>query len=567
MKPTQWLALTVLLLVSASLQAQIDLNLEPDNENLRRNIEIHIGEVEGRSARELRRTASYVREQARQALRALGYYNARISTEVDPEGPRLQVNINAGEPVRFSDVRVRIEGPGEDFAGFELPEARIPNEGERLDHSRYEDLKSLIRNRAQIYGFFNGQFTQQRLRIDPEAGTAEVDLVFRTGERFTLGEVTFSDDVVFDDELLQRFVEFEPGTPYESRLVAELNQNLRISGYFEQILVNAAPDRAVDGRIPVHVQLTERKPNSIGVGAGFSTDVGPRARLTWTEHWINEKGHQRGAETELSAPRQTLGAWYEIPLDPPMTDSLRFTTGYQREEIEDVESRLFTLGAEYRHRTSNNWQQVISVDWQDERYEVGDESGHSRLLLPGLSLDKLQTDDSIDPSEGYRLQLQSRVASQALLSSVDVVQIIVSARGLTTLADRHRLLARAQVGAIATNEFEDVPPSLRFFAGGDQSVRGYGYRSLGPTDAEGNNLGGRYLLESSIEYQYELVENWRVATFVDHGNAVENFNDSLKTGIGAGVRWVSPVGPLRLDVAHGLNDRAWRIHFSMGLEI
>lgn len=567
MKAFQRFSVAFLLLASAAVQAQLELNLEPEKETLRRNIEIHIGKIEQRDARGLRRMSSYVRDQARQALRAMGYYNPQISTEIISEGPRLRLNIKTGEPVRFNDVAVQIKGPGKDFAAFKIPPDRIPKKGERLDHSRYEALKSFLKSRAQIYGYFDSRFSRQKLQVNPAEGTAEVDLVFHTGERFTLGNVIFPDEVPFTDELLQRFVPFEPGTPYQSRLVADLNQNLRSSGYFEQILVNAAPQRAVDGRIPVTVQLTEREPHTVGIGAGFSTDVGPRATLTWTQRWLNEHGHRRGAEAEISAPRQVLGAWYEIPLAPPMTDSLRFTTGYQHEDIEDVDSRLLSLGTEWRHRTSGNWQQVVSLEWQDERFKIGNESDHSRLLMPGLSLDKLAADDNIDPSRGYRLQFATKAASRSLLSSVDVAQVVVAARGLTTLAQSHRLLARVRAGVVATDSFDEVPPSLRFFAGGDQSIRGHGYRSLGPTDGEGDNLGGRYLLETSFEYQYAILERWRLATFIDHGNAIDNLNDDLVTGIGVGIRWVSPVGPLRLDIAKSLDENDLRIHFSMGPEL
>src|SRR5690606_4407632 len=142
------------------------------------------------------------------------------------------------------------------------------------------------------------------------------------------------------------------------------------------------------------------------------------------------------------------------------------------------------------------------------------------------------------------------------------------ARGLITLGDNHRLLGRTQVGAIATNSYGRIPPSLRFFAGGDQSVRGYGYQSLSPRDEYGNRVGGRYLLAQSAEYQYSLSEKWRVATFVDRGKAADKLNEAMKVGAGVGIRWVSPIGPLRLDWAQALDDeREWRIHFSMGPEL
>ncbi|MDX1801287.1 MAG: BamA/TamA family outer membrane protein, partial [Marinobacter sp.] len=292
---------------------------------------------------------------------------------------------------------------------------------------------------------------------------------------------------------------------------------------------------------------------------------------TWTEHWINPMGHRRGAETELAAPRQSVSAWYEIPLDPPMTDSIRMTAGYQREDIEDVKSDRLTVGEQWQHALDDGWQRILSLRLEQERYQLGSKnSDSSRLLLPGVGYSKLSADSPLDPSRGYRLQLDLTGAHRALLSDADVAQVKALARGLITVADNHRFLGRLQVGAIATNQFAKVPPSLRFFAGGDQSVRGYGYQTLSPEDSDGVAIGGRYLVVGSVEYQYSLSQKWRLATFVDEGNAINALSDPLATGVGVGIRWITPVGPLRLDIAKGLNDNlggSWRLHFSMGPEL
>jgi translocation and assembly module TamA len=141
-------------------------------------------------------------------------------------------------------------------------------------------------------------------------------------------------------------------------------------------------------------------------------------------------------------------------------------------------------------------------------------------------------------------------------------------KGLTTVFDKHRLLGRVQVGGSATNGYKSVPPSLRFFAGGDQSVRGYDYQSLSPENSNGDRIGGRYMVAGSVEYQYAVAEKWRVATFIDQGNSFNTLElPNLKTGVGLGVRWVSPVGPIRLDLAHAVEDGGFRLHFSMGPEL
>jgi hypothetical protein len=200
-------------------------------------------------------------------------------------------------------------------------------------------------------------------------------------------------------------------------------------------------------------------------------------------------------------------------------------------------------------------ERVISLKYQREEYRLGDDSGMSNLVMPGISYSYLRSDNRIDPHHGYHLQFDSKVAKEGLGSDTNLLYGTAMIKGLTTLWDNHRFLARAQVGGSATNGYKSVPPSLRFFAGGDQSVRGYDYQTLSPENDQGDRIGGRYMVALSAEYQYSIAEKWRIATFIDQGNSFNTLEmPSLKTGVGVGMRWVSPVGPIRLDLAH-----AWKI--------
>ena len=556
---------------------QVEVNVEGDYPQLQDNAEAFLGEVEGRSAGSLRRYASTAEAQVEEALRALGYYSPMIQWEVveqpgDDEIPaRLVLTVQPGEPIRVRSRQVSIEGPASrdsDFVGT-LPEK--PSEGDVLNHGQYSTLRQTIQNRATRLGYFDGEFTTRRLEVNPEQHTADISLVFRSGVRYRLGEVSFKEGHGFEEQLLEQFVRFEPGEIYHADKVARLSGDLSNSGYFSGVDIDASPGKAEDGVIPVSVDLTTRPPRSVAAGVGFSTDVGPRFSGNWREHWINPMGHRRGAQTELSAPRQNVGAWYELPLDPPMTDSIRLSAGYQREDIEDVESELLTLGQQWKHQLDNGWLQVASIRWEGGRFRIGDDDPEqSSLLLPGLGYSKLQADSPLDPSRGYRIQFDVTGSHRAVISDVDILHANVLVKGLYTLADNHRFLSRFQFGGVATNRFSDVPPSLRFFAGGDQTVRGYGYETLSPRNSEDVAIGGRYLMVGSVEYQYEFTENWRVAAFVDEGNAMDDLSDPLATGAGVGIRWISPVGPLRLDVAKGLDPEfggEWRVHFSMGPEL
>ncbi|MBD8569432.1 outer membrane protein assembly factor [Pseudomonas syringae] len=564
--------LVMSLSAAALADARLDVQITPANPDLKANIEGYVGELGERNAQALRNFSLGAEQQAEKAAQALGYYQAQIDSEIqDGENPRLVIKVLPGEPIRLRNVVVRVEGPAASLKAFKVPQSDALKTGAVLNHGHYEDAKRLIQNQASRYGFFSGRFTSQRLSIDPRAGVADIELVYGSGPRYSLGKVMFSGDSPFDEDLLKRMVPFKENTPYDSQLIAELNQAMQASGYFEGVRVDAAPTAAVGQVIPVTVQLETRKPRTMGLGLGFSTDVGPRGRANWTRHWANAQGHSYGFESEISAPRQNVGLWYDVPLDPPLTDKLRFAGGYQYEEIAGTDSlsKLLTVGPEWHSKLPSGWERVISLKWQREEYRLGDDSGLSTLLMPGISYSYLRSDDRIDPHKGYRLQFDAQVAKEGLGSDANLIRGNVLLKGLTTVAQNHRFLGRVQFGGNFTDGYTSIPPSLRFFAGGDQSVRGYDYQTLSPTNSDGDRIGGRYMVAGSVEYQYSIAEKWRLATFVDQGNSFNNLDlPSLKTGVGFGVRWVSPVGPLRLDLAHPLDDDGGvRLHFSMGPEL
>ena len=364
----------------------------------------------------------------------------------------------------------------------------------------------------------------------------------------------FEGDAPFDDDLLSRMVPFKADTPYDSELIAELSQALQSSGYFEGVRVDANRPAPVSSAFPSPL-LTTRKPRTFGLGLGYSTDVGPRIRLNWTRHWVNPQGHSYGAETELSAPRQNVGLWYDIPLDPPLTDKLRFVGGYQYEEVAgtDTLSRLLKVGPEWHSRLPSGWLRVLSLKWQHEEYRLGDDSGLSTLLMPGVAYSYLRSDSRIDPSQGYRLQFEVAAAKDGVFSDADLIHANVLLRGLTTLGQRHRFLGRVQLGGNWTDEYVNVPPSLfrRW-----RPERAWLRLSEPVADQLRWRQDRRSLsVRCQREYQYSIAEKWRIATFVDQGNAFNSLEiPTLKSAVGVGVRWVSPVRPIRVDLAHPLDS-------------
>jgi translocation and assembly module TamA len=227
--------------------------------------------------------------------------------------------------------------------------------------------------------------------------------------------------------------------------------------------------------------------------------------------------------------------------------------------------RAVTVGRS--HRRGRYWAETNYVEATIEDFEVGDQEGTSQLLLFGTSWSRSSNIDQPRPRLGYSFSLDLRGAAEALLSDNDLVQAIARGRQILPLGGPFRLLGRVQAGWTWLSEFEDLPPSVRFFAGGDNSVRGYGYEELGPEE-DGEVVGGKRLLTGSLEIDALIRPNWSVAAFVDSGSAFDDKPD-FSTGVGLGLRWYSPLGPLRFDIAHPLDDpdHDFRIHISLGPDL
>lgn len=556
---------------STSLANQVSVVVTPQNKAIKDNIEAYIGTYNDQDIQSLFRLQNTVKQQATKASQALGYYDAEIHTVISNKKakyPKLKVKVLLGDPIYLQKVNIQILGDAAKLKAFRTPSGQDLITGAVLNHGAYDAAKSQINSQALYYGFFWGHFSRHQLLIDPEEHSANIDIAYQSGPRATLGKVTFNkENNPFNDDLLYRFVGFKPGTPYNADLIATLNQDLQSSGYFETVRIDALPTDPEHTQIPVKADITPAKSKQLSVGLGFSTDLGPRAQLGWERPWINSSGHKLGFSSEVSAPKQNVTAWYQIPMQHPLTDNVRFVTGLQHEDILDTESTLYTVGVERNNKYKSGWMRTLFLRWQDEYYQIDHDDQNNMYLMPGINLSYLQSDDPIDPSKGFRLQFGLSGAKEHILSATDFIRYTAAAKGLYTFEDKHRIFSRIELGGIDSPKFNKIPPSLRFYAGGDQSVRGYNYQTLSPRDNNDKKVGGRYMMAGSLEYQYQFAEKWRVGVFVDKGNASNSLDMELKTGIGTGIQWISPVGPIRLDLAHGIENNSLLLHFSMGSQL
>jgi translocation and assembly module TamA len=326
--------------------------------------------------------------------------------------------------------------------------------------------------------------------------------------------------------------------------------------------------------VPIDVNLTPSKRQRWTTGLGYGTDTGPRGTLGLELRRINRRGHRARSEFRLSQIQRSAQASYEIPGPYPRTDVLSFNLGYNREDNDTTQSESLLVGAGLS-QARGKWREAVALNLQREDFEVGLDHGRADLILPQGTWTLVEADDRIFTTRGHRLQIDLRGTDDALGSNVSLVQGEVQGKLIRSFADHFRFISRAQVGWTETDQFRKLPATLRFFAGGDESVRGFGYQDLGEHDEAGNVIGGPALLTGSVEVEYQFLEEffhlkkWGVAAFYDTGNASRSFSGSLESGAGVGLRWLSPIGPIRADVAFALTEPGTplRFHLTVGPDL
>ena len=521
----------------------------------------------------VRRLFADADREIRDALEVVGYYNAAIEKQLTTGDTCWQANIeiSPGQPVRLRHVSIEIDMGDSHDAELD----KVVNEcallvGDVLQHAVYVSCRRSIARVAKSRGYFSGEFTARRIDVFPQEHAADIHLHFKTGPRYVFGTITF-DQSVLDPDMIHRFVSITPGEPYDAERVRRLQRYLVTSAYFDQVILTRNPRGAPDFVVPIHIELTPGKQFQYNAGIGFATDVGPKLRFGVLNRRVNAGGHQTEFELNLSKVISDIGVSYRIPLDKPK-DWFTMDTGFKYEDNDSFKSKLFTAGVQRVQEQDSDWIRTLFLNLRLEEYETSEiDQDRSRLLTPGISYAFVEEDFPPRPLEGHRSTVQLRGAIDGLISDTSFIQIYGNTKWVFQLWPGARLLPRAEAGFTMIDQLATLPASVRFFAGGDTSVRGYAYKSLGPTDPFGNVVGGENLLVGSIELDQEIAESWAVAAFIDSGNAYDDFsNFETATGVGVGIRWFSPLGPIRIDVAVPLRDEApddYRLHITLGPDL
>lgn len=518
------------------------------------------------SEAQIRRLYEDAPDEVREALEPYGYYEASVQGSLTRTGAndwQVTLTVKPGEPVRITEVHVKL-----DEAALKIPAVRRAEraverlKGDVLDHGAYDKARDDVSGALTANGFLGAKLLTHQVRVTRADHSAVVDLAWQAGPRYRFGKVAFKDSQ-FEPGFLDRFVPFDRGDYFDQADLLRLQQALNGADYFS--VVNVRPDvDDADRTVDVDVELQPAKRSVYTGGPFFGTDTGAGIRLGLERRWVNSRGHKWKNELVAAQRLKTLSSLYMIPLPGGDQRSLNFGVNFRDADTATSQSRTLELVGNHTDLW-HGWTRTVGAHALIGTFTVGKrgnepddapgiERGRSKLVFAEASLSKKHGDNPTFVRHGWSLSVYARSTAGSLLSDTRFSQLAADAKWINAFTRRDRLILRASAGITSTGDFSALPPQLRFFAGGDRSVRGYGYQAIGPRNSFDRVIGGRNLLLASTEVEHYFTRNWGMAAFVDAGNAFNGTDYRPRIGAGLGVRWLSPVGMIRVDVGTPIHD-------------
>ena len=503
---------------------------------------------------------------------ALGYFNAKYNMTATKKSGCWSLNINAkpGETVKVYKQDIQLDGVGKQNKAFQSIMENPPYLlGDVLVSQHYLDYKTRLKRTANSLGFFDAELSRHIIKVNPFTNKATIELTFNTGERYRIGKIDVQQEIL-TGKYLQRYIRLKEGADFSSDEIIHQQRVLEKSGYYKTVQVTANYKEAANHLIPVTIKATKRKRYTYKGTLGFASDDGLFFQLGMDVHWVNSRGHQLSTTSRYSAKDPAIGLNYKIPLWNPEFEYLNLSAGWNRSDNDDIRGTAIELGADYHRRSDSHWDQVLSLSYLDEKTEIdGEPTLHSQLTMFGIGTNKTRKNDSLFPTEGWRFNGGLKGAVEGLLSDQTLLQARADGKYLHTFRNDGKILLRGDIGATLFGDFDEMPKSLRFFAGGQSSVRGFSFESIGERNKSGKVIGGKNLLVMSAEYEHPVMDKISAAVFVDAGSAFDDWGDyALDVGFGIGARYKSPLGPIRVDFAAPEDDPSdIKFYFSLGPDL
>ena len=579
-----WLA-AMCLAGSRLANANIDVEIHGVDEQLRANVLAYLSFERYKkrtdlSADTVERLHNRVEREVQSALKPFGYYEPKVESEVKDLGHgewRVTVDIAPGPPVVIGKIDVAVHGPGETDPLFQRITSDPPlHSGDRLSHSTYEAIKSDLQRTAATYGYLDAKLTRNELVVDPKNRTANVTLEMETGVRYRFGPTTIQQTSV-RDSLVRRYLRYHEGDYFDLTQVLRTQFALDDAQYFANLEVLPADADHQAHIVPVSIHADKSRRNRYSFGAGYATDTGVRGTLTWENRRLNTLGHRFSVTVEASqVERYLLQARYIIPIWDPAVENLTFQSTVEQLQLADITTHTQSVGPAVT-AVAGDWQYV----WFANAMRTTDDNpfgqgNTERMIVPGIDIASVPKGYLGEPIFQHPFFAEIRGSDHTIGSDANFLQLHMTAERVFPIVDKWHLLLRDELGITAVQHFDELPAVMRFFAGGDNSVRGFTFNELSPIDAvckldsHGNPAlipgtgrcldqlgtvkdGGKDLITVTVEVIRDLPHNFGVATFFDYGNAFNHWGDPLEYAAGVGFRVRLPVVTLGIDVAEPLS--------------
>lgn len=546
-----------------------DYKIKGINGDLEKNVALYLKQLKGEKlTRTLQR---YAKKQVQNSIKALGYYSPTIEVEFNKDDSELVVKIERGPATRIEAINITLNGEGKSDTQLQtIIKNTNLKQGDVLNHGNYESAYKKIESMLLERGYFDAKWPARKLEVSIKKNSAVVTFIINTGVRYQYGSIEITRDTPAE-KYIRSLAPFTQGQPYKSTYIADYNLELSSTPYFASVRVYADITARKNAQVPIKVEVVPKPANSFEIGGGVSESE-PRVRFKWSKPWITEDGHYLETNMNIAEKQQDLSMAYTVPVDDPNDDLWRFSVGYKLEDelADDTYSEILTAQLQRQWLTEDKWVRTAFLRRDQETFRLGDDPKEStEMLMPGISYARKNLKGGTTPYWGEQWLISAEFGLDDVLSSTNLLRVQLQHAWLRTYLNKHLVFLKGNVGAMLVDDINNVPYSLRFYAGGDQSVRGFAYQSISPENEDGELIGGKYLLAGTMEYNYQFAQNWRAALFVDGGTATNDFSDEFEVGAGFGFRYLTPVGPIRIDHAWGLTkeSKSTRLSITIGPEI
>jgi translocation and assembly module TamA len=521
-----------------------------------------------------------VEREVQDALRPYGYFEAQVSSTVTDLGKgewRVVIDVKPGRPVLVTSIEVKVTGPGETDPLFRrILERPLLKPGDRLNQADYDATKSDLQRTAATYGYFDAKLTRNELLVDPPNYTARIALELETGDRYRFGATSITQNVV-KESLVRRYLRYHEGDPFDLTQVLRTQFALDDAAYFANLEVRPGTPDPATHRVAIDIRADPARRHRYSLGAGYATDTGPRATLGFEDHRINSSGQSFSVTGQFAQiTRYNVVTSYIFPVGDPAVEHFALNGNIEQQTLADVTAYTQSVGPSFT-LVKGGWQTLWKVNVVRTTSEDINGTTTYRLLVPELDIASVPKDYLGEPLFEYPFVAQIRGSDAVLGSDSNFIQAHVQLENTFHLGGPWHLLLREEAGASLVSKFSNLPTIYRFFGGGDNSVRGFYYNQLSPTDpvcTTGPNnqflylpgthtcqsvagyirVGGKDMVTGTVEVVHDLPRNLGWATFVDYGNAFDHFGTKLFYSAGVGIRFRTPVLTLGIDVAQPINN-------------